>query len=279
MTNVFNVTKKWSERLEAVGCDPNVGEQLVRHVLQYDYTGWIMALNEEVEGEALERMERLGARLLRGEPFQYVIEEAYFFNRPFYVDSSVLIPRPETEEIVAYTLEVIDNTCPPNARVVDIGTGSGAIAVTLKKERPALDIEATDISKDALLIAKQNATTYETALTFRHGDGTNVLSGTYDVIISNPPYIGLGEKDAMSESTKQFEPELALYAKEEGLAFYRHLAETIQPFMTKGSHCIVEIGYLQKESVLHLFQRSLPHAQIEAHQDMHGKDRWVHVTI
>ena len=86
MTNVFNVTKKWSERLEAVGCDPNVGEQLVRHVLQYDYTGWIMALNEEVEGEALERMERLGARLLRGEPFQYVIEEAYFFNRPFYAD-------------------------------------------------------------------------------------------------------------------------------------------------------------------------------------------------
>lgn len=275
--SIYDVWKSYERLFDTHGIERYVAEQMVREVLNFSFTEWTLRLHDDFPKEKEHLLKSFSQRLIDGEPFQYIAKQVEFFGRTYYVDRRVLIPRPETEEMVDFTLNWLKEKGDFQARIVDIGTGSGVIAITLQLECPSLRVEATDVSLDALEVAQQNARALISPVTFIHGDGTNALSGTYDVIISNPPYIAHDEKKVMSKSAIQYEPHLALFAEEEGLAFYRHLAETAHFYVKEGSLLVVEIGYAQKEAVCTMFQRAWPHATVRAHRDIYGHDRWIAV--
>ena len=275
--SIYDVWKSYETYLHSHGIERHLAEQMMQEVLSFTFTEWTLNLHEPFPKEKEKELEQFARRLINGEPFQYIVQRAHFYGRHFYVDPRVLIPRPETEEMVEFTLHWLNERGKKDARIVDIGTGSGIIAITLQLECPSLCVEATDISLDALEVAQQNARTLISPITFIHGDGTKALSGTYDVIISNPPYIAQSERPVMSESAISHEPHVALFAKEDGLAFYRHLAETAHFYLTNGSLLVVEIGYAQKDAVCDMFQRAWPEAVVEGHRDVYGKDRWIAV--
>lgn len=277
--SIYDVWKSYEQLLHSHGIERHVAEEMMQEVLGFSFTEWTLHLHDDFPKQKEQTLEQFARRLIDGEPFQYIVQRANFYGRTFYVDARVLIPRPETEEIVYFTLNWLNERKKLDARVVDIGTGSGIIAITLQLEQPTLDVEATDISLDALEVARHNAHQLLSPVTFAQGDGTEALSGTYDVIISNPPYIAQSERQVMSDSAITHEPHLALFAEEEGLAFYRHLSLTAGRYVHEGSMIIVEIGYAQKEAVYTMFQQAWPEAIIEGHKDIYGQDRWITVCF
>jgi release factor glutamine methyltransferase len=170
----------------------------------------------------------------------------------------VLIPRPETEHLVESAIKLSKEF--PNPAIVDIGTGSGIIAISLKKELPHATIHASDLSERALAIAKQNAAALldgDNAITFHHGDLFAPLSDlTFDLIVSNPPYITANDYDGLAREVKDHEPKLALYAGEKGLDVYRRLITDAFIHLNPGGYMLVEIGYGQKEDVTAIFLES-----------------------
>ena len=165
-------------------------------------------------------------------------------------------------------------------RVADIGTGSGAIAIAFKKERPEALVTATDISEAALEVAKRNAERNEAEIDFRLGNLTEPIEGEkWDIVLSNPPYIAMEESEQMSRTVLDFEPHSALFADDEGLFFYKQLAEKLPPLMDKPSLIGVEIGYLQGPAVSEVFQKAFPEARVSIVQDVNGKDRMIFCEI
>lgn len=214
------------------------------------------------------------AQLLQNRPVQYVLGEAPFYGREFVVDERVLIPRPETEELVDWILRDHDDVLD----VLDIGTGSGAIALTLAAERPAWQVTASDISRDALRVAQTNSTRLQTPVTLVQSDVFDAVTGQFDVIVSNPPYIADFERAEMTADVLDFEPELALFAANDGLAIYEKIAAGLAMHLKPNGQAYFEIGYLQGQSVVNLLQRTLPNAKVELRQDFAGKDRMIKVT-
>lgn len=219
--------------------------------------------------------------LLTGKPVQYVLGTEMFYGRIFKVNENVLIPRPETEELIYETLNRLPRLFGNRPlTVADIGTGSGAIAVTMKKEWPTASVTATDISVDALTVAKQNAEELGASITFQQGDlAEPLMSQKWDVILSNPPYIAISDKDIMAETVTAYEPDSALFADEDGLYCYKRLAESLPLLMNKPALIGVEIGHEQGEAVHKLFTESFPTADIEIKQDINGKDRMLFCEI
>ena len=219
--------------------------------------------------------------LLEGKPVQYIIGFEYFYGLPLYVDENVLIPRPETEELVYGALErsrrIFDKQ---TIKVADIGTGSGAIAVSFKKEWPEALVTATDISEGALAVAKRNASANDADVRFVQGDMAEPISDEkWDVILSNPPYIAHDEAQYMSATVLAHEPHGALFADDEGLFFYQKLAETLPLLMNRPALIGVEIGYLQGQAVHKLFEEMFPTATIQTVKDINGKDRMIFCEI
>lgn len=215
--------------------------------------------------------------LLEGKPVQYVIGEESFYGYIFKVDENVLIPRPETEELVYGALERSEKLfATKKISIADIGTGSGAIAISIKKEWPEASVTATDISEGALAIAKGNAKANGANVNFLQGDLTApIAQEKWDVVLSNPPYIAHEEATLMSGIVLDHEPHNALFADEDGLYFYRKLAENLPPLMNKPSLIAVEIGYMQGPAVHKLFKDSFPEAIVETVKDINGKDRMI----
>lgn len=213
--------------------------------------------------------------LLTGTPVQYVLGVEHFYGRIFEVDDNVLIPRPETEELIHGAIERCQRLFHnKKIKVADIGTGSGAIAITFKKEWPEAMVTATDISAGALAVAMKNAERNAAAIAFKEGDMTEpIQDDKWDLVLSNPPYIAHEEAESMSATVLSFEPHNALFADEDGLYFYRKLAENLPQLMNKPALIGVEIGYLQGESVRKLFTDAFPEAFIEIVKDINGKDR------
>ena len=214
-------------------------------------------------------------RLENGEPVQYIIGDTYFYNSLIKVNKNVLIPRPETEELVEKTINLIKKYLPSNLKILDIGTGSGCIPIALKKELPDSSIDACDISKEALEVAKSNAKLNNVQINFLKSDIFSNITDKYDLIISNPPYIK--EDEEIMDIVKNNEPHLALYAKDNGLYFYKEILKNSSKYLNKKSVIAFEIGESQGLEIKSLAQNYYPNATIILDQDFRHLDRYIFI--
>ncbi|WP_281164717.1 peptide chain release factor N(5)-glutamine methyltransferase [Liquorilactobacillus sicerae] len=258
------------------------GESAAVDSLLLGITGWsqielLRNLRQPLPTETKGRLIKLTNQYLAGWPVQYLLQQAEFFGHEFYVDAAVLIPRPETEELVEWVLA--DTAArQPALRVADIGTGSGAIGISLKMARPNWQVVLSDISTAALKVAKKNATRLHADVTCCQGDLLAPLSGDFDLIISNPPYIAANEKKFMDKSVLEHEPQQALFAAENGLYFYRQLAQQVQKYLRPAGRLYLEIGFQQAARVKEIFLKSPAQVEVTVKKDLTGKDRMVRVV-
>jgi len=206
----------------------------------------------EIPKEMMPKFEDALNRLFRHEPIQYIIGKTEFFALPFLVDSNVLIPRPETEELVEWILEDLKTLGKPDVSILDIGTGSGCIAVSLAKNLPQARVTAIDVSQAALNIAEENARINKVRVDFLQMDILQCenLPGKFDLIVSNPPYVRDLEKVDMHRNVLEHEPHLALYVKDEDpLIFYRKITKLAKAGLFKNGSLYFEINqYLGSET-------------------------------
>ena len=216
------------------------------------------------------------SQLKTSKPIQYILGETEFYGRTFRVNPAVLIPRPETEELVKWVVETVSTKTPS---LLDIGTGSGCIAISLKIEIPEAEVVAIDISADALALAQQNATFHKVPLTFIEKDVLHMhptdFATTFDVLVSNPPYIAMAEKDSMKANVLANEPHVALFVPDnDPLIFYDRIAALAQAKLNLGGFLFFEINELFGKEVLELLvKKGFKH--LELRKDLFGKDRMV----
>jgi release factor glutamine methyltransferase len=231
----------------------------------------------------LEDLDSITERLKKNEPVQYVLGVAWFAGMKFTVNKNVLIPRPETEELVDWIVkEVMSHELRP-ASIIDIGTGSGCIAITLKKKLPGVNVSAIDVCSEALFTATENAIALGAEVDFILVDFLNEEKwkdlGRFDLIVSNPPYIRQSEKQSMQERVKEFEPHLALFVPDsDSLVFYRKLADFSLQHLKEGGNLFVEINEAKGESVADLFKEK-GFTNIELRKDMQGKERMIRAAL
>lgn len=203
-------------------------------------------------------------------PPQYVIGYTYFYGRKFFVNSDVLIPRYDTEVVVEKTLEIIDNK-KAKLKVLDVGTGSGCIAITLQKECPKLIVDAVDISLDALEVASKNAHINNVKVNFYQSDLLSKVTGKFDILISNPPYIS--ETDEVDNIVSTKEPSIALFAEDDGMIYYKKILEESSRILKNKNKIIFEIAYNKKDKIISLVKKYYPNALIKIEKDLAGNDR------
>ena len=218
----------------------------------------------------------LTEKLLSHIPVQYVINECWFGSNKFYVDENVLIPRPETEELIEWITDDIKKSG-ENVKILDIGTGSGCIPITLKSKYPKSEISALDISESALIVAAKNAENLNTTINFIHTDFLNEKNwdiGQFDIIVSNPPYIKASEKEEMQKNVVYYEPHLALFVEDDDpLLFYRKIAKFGIEHLRKNGNIYVEINESLGQETRNCFE-SFNYA-VELKKDLQNKDRMI----
>lgn len=239
-----------------------------------------------IDQKSLNLMQIATKQLEQEIPIQYIIEKTEFFGLPFNINKEVLIPRPETEELVervikevslikTYKTDSNETKNEKQLKILDIGTGSGCIAISLKKQLPSSKISAIDVSNEALGIAKKNALLNKVDINFIHLDilKTNNLDKLYDVIVSNPPYLRELEKKEMKNNVLNNEPHLALFVDNKNpLLFYNKIAELAKNFLTKNGQLHFEINqYLGKETIKLLAEKGFKNIQLK--KDIFGNDR------
>lgn len=216
-------------------------------------------------------------RLLQYEPLQHILGYEYFYGYKFIVNQDVLIPRDETQELVSNVLVDIDEFF-KNPTLLDVGCGSGIIGITLKKEEPSIRVFASDISENALKVAKQNATALEADVKFLMGDmlepfiENNIKA---DILVSNPPYIKTTE--LLEKSVIDYEPNVALFGGEDGLYFYRKIFEKARMVLNQRFMMAFEMGFDQKDDLVALAKHYFPDAKIEVLKDLNQKDRMLFI--
>ena len=233
-------------------------ELMLTTILQCDRAD-LYAQPSQMTDEQTARLERMRERRRQNEPLQYILGQAHFFGLTFKVDSRVLIPRPETELLVEHILEFVLQEHGTDLRILDIGTGSGNIAISLAKSLPSARVMAIDISPDALTVARQNARLNQVAhrIDFVHCDFfefikiCRVVEKRYDIIVANPPYIAANMLTTLPLDVQQ-EPLLALDGGVDGLKFYRVLIEQAQRFLKDKGILTCEIGDGQKDAINNL---------------------------
>ena len=208
-----DVLADYEKQLEAVGEEPEALSFVYRGLKQWDLTHFVLQLRQEVSEEDAELLAHAFSQLKNHHPAQYILGYEDFHGLRFQVDERVLIPRPETEELVDLILAENPST---ELKVLDIGTGSGAISVSLKKSCPLWQVTASDLSVDALELAQENAKLNQVAISFVQSDVFENISGSFDIIVSNPPYISENDKNEVGINVLASEPKMALFADEEG---------------------------------------------------------------
>ena len=243
-----------------------------RSLKNLSFTDFVFALQQEVTEEEEVFVKGIFQQLAAHKPAQYIIGQADFYGMQLKVDERVLIPRPETEELVDLILAENPDM---NLSVLDIGTGSGAIALALAKNRQAWSVTAADISQEALDVASENAKNQKFNIFFKKSDCFAEISEKYDIIVSNPPYISREDESEVGLNVLYSEPHLALFADEDGLAIYRRIAEDAKDYLKDGGKIYLEIGYKQGQSVPALFRKHLPEKRVRTLKDQFGQDRMV----
>ena len=212
-------------------------------------------LSEELSVEQENRyFDLINKNINEDTPLSHLVGFDYFYDRKFKVTKDVLSPRMETEELIYKVLEYIKKSKKDSFRILDLCTGSGIIAITLKKEivEKYTEIVASDISEKALSIAIENANNNNANITFIKSDLFDNISGKFDLIISNPPYISYKDKITIKDNVLNYDPHLALFAEEDGIYFYRKIIENAVHYLSKDGVIFFEIGYDQKEKILEL---------------------------
>lgn len=244
---------------------------LLAEALQQDRTYLVINYNLAVPDEVLTRFQALVKRRSAGEPLQYILGRQEFFGLEFEVTPAVLIPRPETELIVEEVLRLSQKIAAP--KIIDVGTGSGCIAVTLAREIAEAKIIATDMSAEAIAVAKRNAAKHgvQDRIEFIHCDLLNGIAADtkVDFIVSNPPYIAPEEMPGLQREVRDWEPHNALTDFHDGLEFYRRLLVEAPKYLQPGGHLIFEMGYQQAETIKALVDRAVWH-EPKALQDLQG---------
>lgn len=239
-----------------------------------------LALHPEMELDSMQLLqwETVLAQLRVQRPIQYILGETEFFGLPFYVNENTLIPRPETEELVDWILS--NQRVNPSAKplkILDIGTGTGCIAVSLAKNLPNVEVFALDVSEKALAVAKKNATRNEVMITFLHQSilETEDLFKQFDIIVSNPPYVRNLEKEEIKKNVLDYEPHLALFVEDhDALLFYRKITQLAQKSLPHNGQLYFEINqYLGKEMTGLLEEHQF--TGIELKKDIYGNDRMI----
>ena len=266
------IFKDFEEKLIAQGEEAESLSFVYRSLKNLSFTDFIFTLQQKVTEEEKEFVEEIYTKLANHIPAQYIIGHADFFGMQLKVDERVLIPRPETEELVEL---ILAENLKDNLKVLDIGTGSGAIALALAKNRLDWSVTASDISEDALELATENAKAQNLNLSFIKSDCFSEISSKYDIIVSNPPYISREDQEEVGLNVLHSEPHLALFADEDGLAIYRRIAEDSKDYLNDGGKIYLEIGYKQGQSVPALFMENLPEKRVRTLKDQFGQDRMV----
>lgn len=232
----------------------------------------------ELDGMQLLQWETVLAQLQQEKPIQYILGETEFYGLPFYVNENTLIPRPETEELVEWIIQSVkEKTSGAKIKILDIGTGSGCIAIALAKHLPQARVYALDVSAKALEVAKRNAKQNEVSIEFLHQSilETADLQQQFDIIVSNPPYVRNLEKQEIKKNVLAYEPHLALFVEDtDALLFYRKIAQLAQINLVDNGQLFFEINqYLGKETVVLL--QNLNFNKVELRKDLYGNDRMV----
>jgi release factor glutamine methyltransferase len=268
--------------------DSSEAESLFFEVIQYafHYNRAAYSLNKHIDitADKEEQINAILKRLTEGEPLQYILERAWFMGLPLKVNNKVLIPRPETEELVDKIIKDYQHVSHTPLEIIDIGTGSGCIPIALKKYLKEAHLHALDVSKDALEIAKQNAMDHHTSINFILA---NILEWDlifqddmkFDVIVSNPPYIPPNEQEAMHSNVLQYEPHLALFVEEKApLLFYETIASFALIHLKKSGTLYFEINRNYGKEVLDLLQKK-GFQHVFLLQDMQGADRMIKASL
>ena len=238
-------------------------------------------LDKEADERVLNKFNSAIERLLNNEPMNYVLGYSYFYGYKFIVNKDVLIPRYETEELVGLILSRYDEFFKGKTiNICDVGTGSGAIAIALKKEENNLNVYASDISIEALDIAKQNALNNDADITFMLGSMLDPYIENeimVDILVSNPPYIKTIEN--IESSVYDFEPHVALFGGEDGLKFYREIFESADKVVNPHGLMFFEMGYDLKEPLTKLAKKYFPEAETEVFKDINNKDRMLMIRL
>lgn len=270
--NYVETISQLEKQLQEIGEDPENLTYVFRELKGWSLLDFILHRNKEVTESDQKILESIMAQLEDHRSPQYITGKAYFRDLELAVDERVLIPRPETEELVDLVLK---ENSKANLRVLDIGTGSGAIAISLKSARPDWQVTASDISQGALQLAEENSKLNQVSLDFVESDVFGQITGTFDVIISNPPYIAYGDKDEVGMNVLASEPHLALFADEDGFAIYRQIIEGAGEHLSENGKLYFEIGYKQGDGLRALLSKHFPQKRVRVLEDIFGKDRKV----
>ncbi|NQN49462.1 peptide chain release factor N(5)-glutamine methyltransferase [Streptococcus suis] len=270
--NYAQLFAAYEEELVAIGEEAESLSFTFRGLKGLNFTEFLLLLRQEVSPDDQELLNQIFQQLSQHRPAQYIIGKADFHDLKFAVDERVLIPRPETEELVDLILQENSRA---GLRILDIGTGSGAIAISLAKARPDWEVVAVDISEDALAVAQENARSNQVSVQFIQSDVLQAVTGQFDIIVSNPPYISPDDKDEVGANVLTSEPHLALFAEEDGLAIYRQIAEQAGTFLKENGKLYFEIGYKQGQALTDLLALHFPEKRVRVIKDQFGQDRKV----
>jgi|TARA_Y100000385_G_scaffold181546_1_gene187508 release factor glutamine methyltransferase len=243
---------------------------LTAYALEVPISDLLLKMNERVSGKIISKLEKLINRRINREPISKILKRREFWGRSFSINENVLDPRCDTETLIDFVIEK------PVKSVLELGTGSGAIAITLACEWEEVQVTAIDISEDALVLAKINAEKFnvQNKIQFLKSNWFDAIEGTFDLIISNPPYIGLIEKDSISAEVIKYDPEIALFAGNDGLDAYQRIIPNLEKFLKPEGSVVLEIGAYQSNQVKNMMN-AVGFFDIRIVKDLSGKDRLI----
>ena len=270
--------QKLASKIDAVELSSLIG-MLIEAVTGWNRMQQIVNVNTAFTKEQQLQIEDYAEQLLLGKPIQYILGNAWFMGNELMVNEHVLIPRPETEELVEWIISYASIMNKPLS-IIDIGTGSGCIPIALKLSLPLRSLTGLDISKEALAVAEINANNVKASIEWIEQDilNTAALDNTYDIIVSNPPYIPIREKANMQEQVVGFEPAIALFvSNEDPLIFYKAIAKMAKQNLSTNGQLFFEIHYDQGKAILALLDELNFHAELR--QDSFGKNRMIRASL
>ena len=261
----------------------NIADIVIENITGFKKVDRLINKQFPLNEEQLQLLSDYTNELLKHKPVQYVLNEVWFAGMKLYVDENVLIPRPETEELVEWIVKTVASRKSQVASILDIGTGSGCIPVALKKKLLSVEVHALDISEEALNVAKRNAAIQQTEINFHL---LNILDKNlwrqlpkFDIIVSNPPYVTQGEASSMQKNVLQYEPHLALFVDDEdAMKFYKAIAEFGLYHLNNNGQIFFEINEMMGKQICDLLNQ-YRYLNIELKKDLQNKDRMIKATL
>ena len=260
--------------LRRQGKEESLARFLLMYILDERPQLFSNSLSEQMSKENEEKYFSLIEKHIREDvPLSHLVGFEYFYDRKFKVTKDVLSPRMETEELIYKVIEYVNASNKNKFKILDLCTGSGIIAITLKKEleQVSVDIIASDISEEALEVAKENSQSHDATIKFIKSDIFNNIDDKFDIIVSNPPYIDRKDELTMQDNVPNYDPHLALFAEEEGMYFYRKIIEQANDYLNENGVIFFEIGYDQKDKIIKLADMNGYSAEV--YKDINGRDR------